>query len=156
MWSVAIRRLEQILVKKYKLYTQDNGYKLVDTDNNKKVAHLTYVYNTDLSILSLNVEPLYRRRGIATWLLLYTICSVVNKYPTLQYAVVDDMSDEGHRVGPNLYELVGFYYVDPPTEQFIKNGIVYWRIHGPERILDVEELNYNIFSIIYKLSKKVC
>ena len=163
--SIAIRRLEHILsVYGFHLENSPNCYRLTDKGN--RIANITYGITTEetyrdkfqdvLSIFFINVNPLYQRRGIATWLLLYTICVVTNQAETsLKYAVLDDVSEEGHRVGPNLYESIGFRYRIQPTRQYMKDGILYWKTYGPERILSIEELQHRLFPLIHNFSKKV-
>ena len=82
-----------------------------------------------IQITNLFVSEDYRGKGYGKKILEQAI----GLYPH-HYFTLDDMTDRSNHVYGNIYEQVGFTFVVPPTETFMEDGILKWKISGPERI----------------------
>lgn len=87
-------------------------------------------------VSDLYVHSAYRGQGHGSRLLRYALHTCSRQYPLVRYSTLDDMSDQSYLLGENIYEKIGYEWVDPPTET---NGT--WKPVGPERQLDLNDLN---------------
>lgn len=70
----------------------------------------------------LGVYPQYSGNNYGILILIYGMCIISKKYPTILYAVLDDDSDRSSNLKHNIYSKLGFTF-DDPTE-LLSNGKV--------------------------------
>jgi ribosomal protein S18 acetylase RimI-like enzyme len=82
-----------------------------------------------ISITSLTIETKYQNQGLGIKLLLYCLMTLMQKYPDIQYSVLDDCSNHSNKIKTNIYHKLGYYFTDHTSLQN-KN-----KIHslGPEK-----------------------
>ena len=65
-----------------------------------------------ISIISLTIETKFQKQGLGIKLLLYCLMTLMQKYPDIQYSVLDDCSDNSNKIKKNVYHKLGYYFID--------------------------------------------
>ena len=119
----------------------------------RRIAHMTIILSTGtvedhrkmkeeipvVHIPWIHVEEAYQGHGIASLLLLYGLLFEHEQHPRVEFATLDDDSDRSNSISGNIYERIGYVHVNVPTEVENKDGVMVWKLHGPERQLRLNE-----------------
>ena len=87
-----------------------------------------------ISINDIFIYESHRGKGYGAYIIKYALDYAIKLNPKLEYCILDDMTDRSNYVEGNIYQKLGFEFVEKPTETFIENDILKWKISGPERI----------------------
>ena len=85
----------------------------------------------------LHVNPVYKRKKYGTLILIYAICKVVELYPHIEYATLDDVSDNADKV-KNIYHSL-LFGLDESTKLNDHKRI---ELNGPEKTAYIGYDNY--------------
>jgi hypothetical protein len=99
----------------------------------------------DMQVFSINwikTTNKYKCQGFATMLLIYSICYLKRKYPDIQYAKLDDVTDNSTCRQHNLYNRIGFVFQKKPKMD--PNDSEKLLIEGPEKQLFVDKRFVNL------------
>lgn len=94
----------------------------------------------ELPVFSINwvkTTNKYGGKGFATMLLIYSICYLKQKYPDIQYAKLDDVTDNSNCRQHNLYNRIGFVFQKKPKMN--PNDSEKLCIEGPEKQLLIDK-----------------
>lgn len=90
----------------------------------------------ELGVFNVNwikTTNIFKGQGFATMLLIYGICYLKSHYPDINYAKLDDVSDNSDSMQQNLYNKIGFVFQEKPTiDPSNKDKLC---IKGPEKQL---------------------
>ena len=89
-----------------------------------------------ISISSVSTNENYRGQGLALLVLIYGICYLKNQSPDINYAILDDDSDNSTMIKGNIYNSIGFEFVaQPELDPINSNKLVPL---GPEKQLMID------------------
>lgn len=88
-----------------------------------------------LKVIDLLIYEGYQGRGLGQLLLCYGLCFEHALHPDIQFSVLDDASDKSQSVSGNIYEKLGYVYVNVPTTVVQRGNEKVWQLNGPERQL---------------------
>ena len=131
----------------------DTGHDIELLVRGRRIAHMSIIVSTgtiedyrkmkeDIPVLHIpwiHVEETHQGHGIASLLLLYGLLYEHEQNPRIEFATLDDDSDRSNSISGNIYEKVGYVHVNVPTEVVNKDGVMVWKLHGPERQLRLNE-----------------
>jgi len=98
------------------------------------IGYIDVMSGDTFNINSLFVYEKFRGKGYGKYILEYALEYVKKIYPNIEYCMLDDVSDRSNHVYGNIYQQLGFNFVEKPTKTFVEDGILKWKISGPERI----------------------
>lgn len=92
----------------------------------------------EINLRHLYIKEYYRGKGYGLRLIIDGLSHMMITFPTIKRYLVDDMSDRSTDAsGHNIYEKVGFEYID--AERIFHNSKWMWKLGGPERILNLDK-----------------
>jgi hypothetical protein len=91
---------------------------------------------------SMNINAIYtaeshRNQGFATLLIIYAITHIKNITPKIKSVTLDDMSDKSCWMENNIFNQLGFQFIEPPSQQDPMDTNE-WMLKGPEKILQID------------------
>ena len=90
-----------------------------------------------ISVSSLSTHEDYRGQGLAILLISYGICYLKNQSPDINYAILDDDSNNSTMIKGNIYNQFGFKFRETPKKDPTdSNKVVPW---GPEKQLSLDK-----------------
>ena len=105
-----------------------------------------------INVVSLVVKEAYRGRGLALLLLIYGLCYFQSIYPTVEYSVLDDVSDGAHLMTGNIYARVGYEHRDHVNLSHTSRKAL--DTSSPTKVLDMKKtFYYKAKSLIDELEK---
>jgi hypothetical protein len=99
-----------------------------------------------INVVSLVVKEAYRGRGLAGLLLIYGLCYLKNLYPSVEYSVLEDVSDGAHLMTRNIYARLGYEHRDHVNLSNTHRNSV--DTSSPTKVLDMKKTFFhkaNIF-----------
>jgi len=76
----------------------------------KKIGFISFVLDKDLTILFLEIDPLYRHQKLGTFLILITC--YIGYQNNINFAFLDDTTKNAWILDKNIYIKLGFTYIN--------------------------------------------
>jgi hypothetical protein len=93
--------------------------------------------DNSMNINAIHTAESHRNQGFATLLILYGITKIKELKSNVKKVTLDDMSDNSCFMKNNIFNQLGFQFIEPPSHQDPMDTNK-WMLKGPEKILQID------------------
>jgi hypothetical protein len=108
--------------------------------SNEIISSIEIVVHPSDASMNINVihtAESHRNQGFATLLILYSITKIKELKSNVKKVTLDDMSDNSCFMEKNIFNQLGFQFIEPPSQQDPMDANK-WMLKGPEKILQID------------------